>query len=142
MSKINVYLTFNGNCEEAFNFYRKVFNGKIRMLNRFKEMPANPDFPVAESLADKVMHVTLQIDEGTLLMGSDSGIPETLEVGNNFSLSVTPETVEEADKLFADLGEGGKVTMPLDKTFWGAYFGTLQDRFGINWMINCTLQEA
>ena len=137
MAAVNPYLTFNGNCEEAFNFYKSVFGGEFPFIGRFKDMPAG-DFQVQESDGEKIMHVSLPIGQGTVLMGSDTsescGQPTT--IGNNFSISINTESEAEATELFNGLSEGGQVTMPLDKVFWGAYFGMLTDRFGINWMVN------
>lgn len=137
MATTNTYLNFNGNCEEAFNFYKAVFGGEFTYLGRFGEMPDSKDFQVSEADKEKIMHVSLPIGK-SILMGSDTGgewAPSFVQ-GNNFSISVTADSKEEADKLFNDLAEGGKVTMPLENTFWGDYFGLLTDRFGINWMIS------
>ena len=136
---INPYLTFNGNCEEAFNFYKQVFGGKFSYLGRFKEIPpAEGQPPVPESDADKIMHVSLPISQETILMGSDAtpafgGV--TIE-GNNFSVSISAPSTQKADTLFRGLASGGEVTMPMNKTFWGSYFGMLKDKFGIQWMIS------
>lgn len=138
MSKINPYLTFLGNCEEAFEHYKSVFNGEITMLSRFSEMPPQEGVTIPESVQEKIMHITLTIDEDTILMGSDTGgewAPKTI-VGNNFSLSITAGSKEQADDYFSRLSEGGKVTMPMEKTFWGEYFGMCTDKYDINWMIS------
>ncbi len=138
MPFINTYLTFNGNCEEAFNFYKSVFGGEFQFLGRFKEMPAEPGIEIPESEKEKIMHVSLPISKETVLMGCDSSeaFGQPTIMGNNFSLSVNVESNEEADQLFEALSSGGAVTMKMEKTFWGAYFGMLMDRFGIQWMIN------
>lgn len=138
MATINVYLTFNGDCEEAFNFYRSVFGGEFPMLSRFSEMPADAGSPIDPEDADKVMHVSLPISKETVLMGSDTGgewAPK-FKKGNNFSISITAVSKEEADRFFEQLSEGGQVTMPMDSTFWGDYFGMFTDKFGINWMVS------
>ncbi len=130
---VSTYLTFDGNCRQAFEFYREVFGGEFEMLSTFGESP--DDMGVPEELKDAVMHVSLPIGK-SVLMGSDNtpqGPP--LAVGNNFSLSVDAESREQADQLLARLSTGGAVTMPMDVTFWGAYFGMCSDRFGINWMV-------
>lgn len=136
---INPYLTFNGNCEEAFNFYKQVFGGKFSYLGRFKEIPpAENQPPVSESDADKIMHVSLPISKETILMGSDATPTfggQTVE-GNNFSVSISAPSPEKADRFFSGLSSGGQVTMPMNQTFWGSYFGMLKDRFGIQWMIS------
>ncbi|MEC5394380.1 VOC family protein [Bergeyella sp. RCAD1439] len=137
MATINLYLNFNGNCEEAFNFYREVFGGAFTYLGRFGEMPSGEGMTVSEEDRNKIMHVSLPIGS-TVLMGSDVGgeWAPSFSQGNNFSVSVTPESREEAEAVFSKLSEGGCVTMPLGDTFWGAYFGMLTDKFGINWMVN------
>jgi PhnB protein len=139
MPVVNVYLTFNGNCEEAFNFYKSVFGGEFPYLGRFKDMP--PSEEGAKSMAadgERIMHVSLPISKETMLMGSDTGgeWAKDFKQGNNFSVSVTASSKEEADRIFNGLSKGGQVTMPLDKTFWGDYFGMLTDKFGINWMMS------
>ena len=141
MMTINPYLTFEDNCEAAFDFYKSVFGGDFLVINRFSEMPDSPEFQITEADKNKIMHVTLPIGDGQVLMGSDtaSGFGQSLTVGNNFSISINPGTVEAADRIFNGLAEGGKITMPINKTFWNAYFGTLTDQFGIQWMINCDL---
>lgn len=138
MATINVYLTFNGDCEEAFNFYRSVFGGEFPMLSRFSELPPDAGSPIAEEDADKVMHVSLPISKETMLMGSDTGgeWAANYKQGNNFSISITAVSKEEADRFFEQLSEGGQVTMPMDSTFWGDYFGMFTDKFGINWMVS------
>jgi PhnB protein len=142
MKTIKLYLTFNGNCEEAFNFYQSVLGGEIEHLSRFGEMPENPEFPIAEENKNKVMHVSYRINEQTTLLGSDTGgdWANSFVQGNNFSLSVNADNPEEADKIFEALSENGKVTMPMNKTFWDSYFGMLTDQFGVQWMVSCALE--
>jgi len=139
MASVQIYLNFNGNCEEAFNFYKSVFGTEFEYIGRFKDMPAEEGQPeMPEEMGNLVMHVSLPVGNGTMLMGSDTGgewAPSFVQ-GNNFSISVNADSKAEADKLFAALSEGGQVTMPLNSTFWGAYFGMLTDKFGINWMVN------
>ena len=137
MASVNPYLTFNGNCEEAFNFYKSVFGGEFPYLGRFKEMPPMEGKPVPPAEGEKIMHVSLPIG-GSILMGSDSSeaFGSATVIGNNFSISINADSQAEADKLFNGLSAGGKVTMPMNKTFWGAYFGMFTDKFGINWMVN------
>lgn len=139
MTTVNAYLTFNGNCEEAFNFYKSVFGGEFQYLGRFSEMPADPSHPkISEEEAKRIMHVSLPIGAGTVLMGSDisEGFGQTIVTGNNFSISVNTDKNEEADRLFKALSVKGKVTMSMNQTFWGSYFGMLTDQFDINWMIS------
>ena len=137
MPKINPYLTFLGNCEEAFHFYRSVFGGEFPYVGRFSDMPPAEGVTLSEEDKSKIMHMSLPMDEGTALMGSDTGgewAPKTV-IGNNVSMSVTADSKEDADRYFAQLSEGGEVTMPMEDTFWGDYFGMCTDRFGIHWMI-------
>lgn len=139
MATVNVYLTFNGNCEEAFNFYKSVFGGEFPYIGRFGDMPPSEDGKqVSEEEKNKIMHVSLPISGETMLMGSDVGgeWSSNFKEGNNFSLSLNANSREEAEKLFNALSEGGMVKMPLEDTFWGAYFGMWTDKFGINWMVN------
>lgn len=139
MKSVNCYLTFNGNCEEAFEFYRSVLGGEFLSINRFKDMPPQEGMPpIPEEMGNQLMHVTLPVGRNTVLMGSDAGgewAPRIIE-GNNFSLSISTDSREEADRIFAGLSEGGTVTMPMGDTFWGSYFGMFTDRYGINWMVS------
>ena len=139
MTSVNIYLTFNGNCEEAFNFYKSVFGGEFPYIGRFKDMPPGEGDPkLKPGEENRVMHVSLPISRETMLMGSDTGGDWGAGYlqGNNFTISVTAESKAEADKLFNGLSAGGKVTMPLSKTFWSDHFGMLTDKFGISWMVS------
>ena len=138
MAAINPYLTFNGNCEEAFLFYQSVFGGEFPYLGRFKDMPQEGGKPMDPAMAEKIMHVSLPISKETCLMGSDTGgeWASSFKEGTNFSISINAGTKEEADRLFNGLSAGGKVTMPMDQTFWGDYFGMWTDKFGISWMMS------
>ena len=138
MASVNPYITFLGNCEEAFKHYKSVFGGEFSMLNRFSEMPPQEGMELPKEAQDKIMHITLPIGKETLLMGSDTGgewAAKTV-VGNNITISITADSKEQADHFFNSLSDGGKVTMPMDQTFWGSYFGMCTDRFDINWMIS------
>lgn len=137
MATVNTYLTFNGNCEEAFNFYKSVFGGDFAYIGRFGEMPEGDGYSVPEADKNKIMHVGLPIGN-TILMGSDTGGDWAAKLieGNNFSVSVNTESKEEADHIFKGLAAEGQITMPMENTFWGAYFGMLTDKFGIQWMVN------
>jgi PhnB protein len=140
MAVINPYLNFNGNTEEAFNFYKSVFGGDFIALQRYKETPDAASMPA--SAQEKIMHVALPIGSGNILMGTD--IPESMEqvsFGTNFSLSIEAESEAHAKQVFGKLSDGGQVTMPLDKAFWGAYFGMLTDKFGIQWMVNYNYEQ-
>ena len=135
---LSTYLTFDGNCREAFEFYRSVFGGEFTSFQTFADGP--PDMPVPEAEKDRVMHVSLPIGS-SVLMGSDraSGFGPPLVVGNNFSITLEGKSKAHCDEVFAALSAGGSVLMPLQETFWGAYYGLWTDRFGINWMANYTL---
>ena len=137
MTKFNPYLNFAGNTEEAFVFYRSVFGGEFDNFTRFKDMPIE-GFDLPEEAADKIMHVGLPIGQGQMLMGTDTleSLGQRLEPGNNVRISIHPDSKKEADRLFAALSEGGQVHMPMADQPWGDYYGDLQDRFGIHWMIN------
>ena len=135
---LNVYLTFEDNCREVFDFYRSVFGGEYLIIQTFGDGPA--DMGILDSERDRIMHATISIGD-SFLMGSDSASsfapPPT--VGDNFSLSYTSSSREEVDEFFARLSAGGTVTMPLQETFWGSYFGSCTDKFGINWQLNYEL---
>jgi PhnB protein len=138
MTAISVYLTFNGNCEEAFNFYKSVFGGNFQVMSRFKEMPVQEGKSLSPEEGEKIMHVSLAVSKETYLMGSDTGgeWSKNYTQGNNFALSINAGNKEEADKIFNELSAGGHVTMPMAVTFWGSYFGMFTDKFGINWMMS------
>lgn len=136
MASLHPYLNFPGTAEEAFNFYKSVFGGEFSGLQRFKDTPEADRLPAAER--GKIMHISLPIGKGVILMATDAleSMGQTLKPGNNFYLSLATDSEEEANKLFTALSEGGKVSMPLEKAFWGDYFGMLTDKFGIQWMVN------
>ena len=139
MTTVNVYLTFLGNCEEAFAFYKSVFGGEFPYVSRFKDMPPQEGMPpMPDSMKEQIMHISLPISNETMIMGSDTGgeWSSNINMGNNFSISITTDSKEKADQLFHGLSAGGKITMALDKTFWGDYFGMFTDKFGINWMVS------
>lgn len=140
MASIHTYLTFNGDCEAAFNFYKAVFGGEFEYFGRFSDMPPSEDYVVPKADKNKIMHVALKIGS-SLLMASDIGCNDETEfkAGNNFSVAYTADTKEDADKIFNALSVGGKITMPIQNTFWGDYFGMLTDKFGINWMVSFAL---
>jgi PhnB protein len=135
MSTINPYLIFNGNCEEAFNFYKSVFGGEFTYIGRFSEMPDG--HKGNEGDENLIMHVSLPIGKN-VLMGSDTSESHGhVTFGSNFSISVNAESKEEADRIFNALSADGKVTMPMADAFWGSYFGMFTDKFGVNWMVDC-----
>ena len=136
MPTINPYLNFPGTAEEAFTFYKSVFGGEFLGVNRFKDMPESGNIP-ADAM-DKIMHIALPLGNGNILMATDApaSMGFTLTQGNNFYISVNVDSREEADRIYAGLSEGGKIEMPLADTFWGAYYGSFADKFGIGWMIS------
>ncbi len=132
---LNVYLHFNSNCREVFEFYRSVFGGDFSSFATFRDMPEQMDIPEDEQ--DDILHVSLDIG-GTALMGSDvpSAFGPPVQQGNNFAISYNADSREQTEELFNRISEGGTVTMPLGDTFWGSYFGACTDRYGINWMVS------
>jgi PhnB protein len=136
--KLNPYLNFPGNAEEAFNFYRSVFRGEFSSLARFRDMPME-GANVPEAVEDKIMYVALPIGSD-VLMGSDAWPSMGLNVtfGNHAYISVHADSKEEAGRLFRALSEGGSVEMPIADQAWGDYFGSLTDRFGVKWMVSYT----
>lgn len=137
MTQVNPYLIFNGNCEEAFLFYQSVFGGEFPYMGRFKDMPADDNCPpISEEEDNRIMHVSLPIGN-TVIMGSDStSASGEAIIGTNISVSVNTSSKAEADSIYSGLAAGGNAFMPMTQTFWGAYFGMLKDKFGINWMVN------
>ena len=136
MATVNPYLNFQGNTEEAFLFYKSVFGGEFLMLQRFKDTPHGAQ--LSDTDKEKIMHISLNIGKGTILMATDAleSFGQTPIVGTNFSLAISPDSEEQANEFFKNLSAGGKIMMPLEKMFWGAYFGALTDKFGIQWMVN------
>lgn len=136
MALINPHINFNGNAEEAFNFYRSVFGGSFATVMRFKDM-ANDQFPISGEEAEKIMHIALPIGNN-VLMGNDvpSFMGRVNEKENRSKIAVGAESREEADRLFNGLSEGGEVEMPMDNSPWGSYFGMFRDKYGIEWMID------
>ncbi len=141
MARTSTYLNFAGNTEEAFNFYKTVFGGEFRGgIARFGDMPSGEGAPpISGTDKNLVMHIELQIVGGHMLMGTDA--PESMGFnvifGNNVHINLETDTREETSLLFEALSAGGKVTMPLQDMFWGAFFGSCTDKFGVQWMVNC-----
>jgi PhnB protein len=139
MAKINPHIHFNGNTEEAFLFYRSVFGGDFSRIVRFRDM-TDAGFAIPEKEMNKIMHISLPIGEGDMLMGSD--VPDILGVvsenENRSKITISAETKEEADTLFYGLSAGGTVEMPITDSPWGSYFGAFRDKYGIEWMIDFT----
>lgn len=143
MARTSIYLNFPGNTEDAFLFYRSVFGGEFGNdgIARFGDMPAMDDAPpMSDAIKAMILHVELTITGGVILMGTDAPQEMGFSViqGNNVNINLEPDTREEADRLFHALAEGGIILQPLQEMFWGAYYGQVQDRFGIHWMFNCT----
>ncbi len=141
MARTSIYLNFMGKTEEVFTFYKTVFGTEFTgVFQRLGEVPAGPGMPeLSDAEKNMIMHVELPILGGLLLMGTDAleSMGHQLTFGNNISLNLEPDTRVEADRLFTALSEGGKPGMPLMEMFWGGYFGTCTDQFGVQWMFNC-----
>ena len=142
MAAVSTYLNFTRNTEEAFNFYRSVFGGEFTgEISRFKDIPSSENMPpLPEEDRNLVMHVALPILNGHLLMGTDA--PESMgfkvNYGNNIYISLHPDTREETKRLFNALSEGGKIEQELQDMFWGDYYGSCADKFGVQWMFICS----
>jgi PhnB protein len=142
MSRTSTYLNFPRSTEEAFNFYKSVFGTEfIGTVQRFGDIPQPEGAPhMNEEDRSLIMHVELPILGGHVLMGTDA--PEsmgfTVNIGNNIFINLEPDTRAEADQLFAKLSQGGKVGMQLQEMFWGGYFGSCTDKYGVQWMFNCS----
>ncbi len=136
MALINPHINFNGNAEEAFNFYKSVFGGEFATIMRFKDL-VNTEFTIAENDTNKIMHIALPIGKN-ILMGND--VPEFMgkvnENENRSKISISAESREEADKLFNGLSAGGNIEVPISDSPWGSYFGMFRDKFGIEWMVD------
>jgi PhnB protein len=141
MTTVNPYIYFNGNCEEAFNFYKAAFCKEITYIGRYKDVPKT-DRQIFKETDDKIMHVTLPISTETILMGSDNSeaYKESITY-NNFSLIVHTDSKTEADRLFNELSENGQIKVPMNLTFWGSYYGICVDKFGIIWKITSESKE-
>ncbi|MCB0735287.1 MAG: SRPBCC domain-containing protein [Bacteroidetes bacterium] len=139
-TRVSTYLNFPGNTEEAFNFYRSVFQTEfVNGIQRFDGAPQDPNQPpLSESLKRMVLHIELPLIGNHILMGTDAPkeMGFTVEKGNNMHINLEPDSREEADRIFLELSKGGTITMPIADMFWGAYFGSFTDQYGINWMVN------
>ena len=131
--KLNPYITFNGTCEEAMNYYKDCFDGSIESMQRYGDSPMGN-----EGNKNKVLHSTLKFGE-SIIMAADSSDDKSAS-GSNISLSVNYANPELMEKIFATLSDGGVITMPLQDTFWGVRFGICRDKFGVNWMFNCDIK--
>jgi PhnB protein len=134
MAQINPHINFNGNAEEAFIFYKSVFGGEFATILRFRDI-SNPEFPVAEKDANKIMHIALRIGKN-VLMAND--VPESMGKTNEnrSKISISAESREEADKLYNGLSAGGQIEVPIGDSPWGTYFGMFRDKYGIEWMVD------
>lgn len=142
MPKLNPYLNFDGTAEEAFNFYKSVFGGDFAgEIHKMGNAPGTEN--LSEEEKNRVMHIALPIGND-LLMASDivPGFGQTLTVGNNNYVSIFPDSRDEADRIFKGLSEGGNIEMPIEDQFWGDYFGSFQDKYGVHWMINYNEESA
>ena len=137
MAKLNTYLNFAGNTEEAFNFYKSVFGGELTHIVRFKDMPIE-GLSILKKDENKVMHVGLPIGKDQMLMATDTleSLGQKLIQGNNVYISIHPDSKEEADRVFNALSAGGTIEMPISDQQWGDYFGSFKDKFGVQWMVN------
>ena len=142
MARVSTYLNFPRNTEEAFNFYKTVFGGEfIGEINRFSGVPPQEGMPpMSEADKNLIMHIELPITGGHILMGTDApgSFGFSVTVGNNVHIMLEPDTKAESKHLFDALAAGGKITLDLRDMFWGAYYGSCTDKFGVQWMINCT----
>ena len=137
MAIINPSINFNGNAEEAFNFYKSAFGGEFTKVVRFKDMPGDPEHPIPESEADKIMHITLPIGPNVLIGNDVPSFMGTVNENENRSkISISTESREEADKLFKGLSAGGQIEMPIADSPWGSYFGMFRDKYGIEWTVD------
>lgn len=141
MLNINAYLHFMGKTEEAMNFYKSILGGEFTIFGRFRDVPGSENMNPEDQ--KKIMHISLTTKNGTVIMATDSleSMGQQVNFGNNVHLCIQAESETEVDKLFAALSAGGKVEMPVNKTFWGAYFGMCQDKYGVQWMINYTYTQ-
>ena len=139
MTKLNPYLNFAGNTEEAFRFYKSIFGGEFASVVRFKDMPVE-GVQIPKKDENKIMHIGLPIGKDHVLMATDSleSLGQRLVQGNNVHISVQPESKEEADRIFTALSRGGTIEMPIADQVWGDYYGSLKDKFGVQWMVNYT----
>lgn len=145
MSRVTTYLNFPRTTEEAFQYYKSVFHTEFsEPISRFRDAAAQPGMPpILDADKNLVMHVALPILGGHVLMGTDASesMGFKLTQGNNVYINLEPDTRAETDRIFRALAEGGKVESPLKEEFWGGYFGTLADKYGVRWMFNCSAKS-
>lgn len=135
MLAVNPYLCFNGNCETAFHFYKSVFGGEFSFIGRYKDIPGET---IPDSEKEKIMHMSLPLTQAVCLMGSDASeaFGQVVHFGDSVTLTLCVGNAEEAHRIYNGLSHGGKIIMPLEKTFWAELYGMFTDKFGINWAIN------
>lgn len=141
--KIHPYLNFDGQAEEAMNFYKSILGGEFDGgINYFSEIPGMDH--LTEEEKKRVMHVTLKISDEVKIMASDNmpSLGHKLNVGNHNYISLMPDSKEQGQKFFDGLSEGGEVEMPYEKAFWGSYYGSFKDKYGNGWMVNYNLKEG
>lgn len=138
--KLHPYLTFNGNCEEAMNFYKDVLNGEITVMSRFEDAPQE-EFPIPEFAKKLIMHCTLEFG-GCTIMASDTTEPNKFVIGSNTTLSINADDADEGSAIFHSLLDGGNAVMPLQDVFWGGQFGMLVDKYGTQWMVSTNHNPA
>ena len=140
--RIDPYLFFDGDAEEAFRFYEEILDGDLQAMQRYKDIPDGGD-DLTPAQQEFVLHASLEFTEEYSIMGSDviEGMGDGHIEGTNVAISVYLPTTEEADRVFHELAEEGTISMPLEEQFWGDYYGSLTDRFGINWMVSASLED-
>lgn len=136
MKAVSIYLNFPGTTEEAFNFYKNIFGGEFATIMRFDNTPDGEKLSPEEK--QKIMHIALPISKDLMLMATDAleSMNQHVQYGNNMYISLSTDTKEEADRIFNALSDGATIEMAMQDTFWGAYFGMLKDKFGVQWMLN------
>ncbi len=144
MSTLNVYLYFNGNCREAFDFYRSIFGGDYEFVGHYRDISpqARENFPHCTD--EQIMHITLPISRETMLMGADlvSSREDVPELKKGFSLYIHADDKLEADRIFDALSDEGEIIVPIDVQFWGSYYGLCLDKFGVSWKVSCRMKES
>jgi len=137
MTTTNIYLTFNGDCRQAFDFYKSAFGGEFQYVGKYSDVPAG-SMIIGDDEKENIMHITFPISEETMLMGNDhlrSFGPPPVK-GDNFAIYVRVQDKATANALFDKLSHGGRIVLPMAETFWGSYYGLLVDKFGIKWKVN------
>ncbi|MGL1885569.1 MAG: VOC family protein [Reichenbachiella sp.] len=140
MTTVNTYLYFNGNCEEAFNFYKAVFGNEFQYIGRYKDVPDIARQNFQNCTDEQIMHIALPISKETILMGADIIDDRKNESVKYFSLFVHTDSKKEADRLFTSLSVNGEIKLPISKQFWNSYYGICIDQFGVNWKISFNLE--